>query len=391
MQDKEVALRLLFPTFNIINQEDCEIKYLSETRASAEKNEDSKSQEGPIIQKTYQEMDCKQLIVYVNKVLNQTSDTNQCVIAFRTTGGYHSDWYGISNMFDSGTCYCSASIKKAWDNIVSVSGIVCENGDNNMMTNQLIQEFLQTREKFGYPQLDNNFQNMINQGQARYYRVLLNSEAFNKSIRSDKSEITEYDINLHKYHFAKNLFLLKSLTVNEGSSLYACLANLIAVFAHDYPINLESHPLPRMVRHLYEENKILKSDGLVPKVQAAQENYIELNQSLYLDYFNDFSKTNMSFEKAMEIVKAKYKSKRIIELFEGLGSLKEFFKLRLVCILKLDAASPATTIELQQNIACRYITVSGLDKENSFNGDNMEFRAMKFHGKAIKAPFTLAL
>ena len=163
----------------------------------------------------------------------------------------------------------------------------------------------------------------------------------------------------------------------------------MAIFAHDYPLKLESHPLPRMVKQLVIDEKIQSADQLIPKVKFINDDSIEFSQSLYLDFFNDKSKTNLSFEKAKQIVQDRYKSERISGLFGELDSLDEFYKLRLVSILQMHPKSPQKIVELQQNIACRYITVSGLDKVNTTLDDNMDFRGMKFYGKVIKAPFTL--
>ena len=151
--------------------------------------------------------------------------------------------------------------------------------------------------------------------------------------------------------------------------------------------------IERFVEFLVSINRMqdfLKCDEVsMREIEFINDDSIEFSQSLYLDFFNDKSKTNLSFEKAKQIVQDRYKSERISELFGELDSLDEFYKLRLVSVLQMHPKSPQKIVELQQNIACRYITVSGLDKVNTTLDDNMDFRGMKFYGKVIKAPFTL--
>ena len=105
IEDKEVALRLLYPTFNIIDQNDHEINYLSGIKALDEYFDDYMDDDETELLRTYDQMDCKQLIVYIHRILKQTLDFQQFVLAFRTTGGYESEYHPMTNTFDSQPCY----------------------------------------------------------------------------------------------------------------------------------------------------------------------------------------------------------------------------------------------------------------------------------------------
>ena len=163
----------------------------------------------------------------------------------------------------------------------------------------------------------------------------------------------------------------------------------MAIFVHDYPVQLESHPLPRMVKHSLKNNRIFLSDGLIPKVKSYESGCILFSQSVYSNFFNDKSKTNLSFDEAKQIVEDEYQSEKISKLFENLDSLDEFYKLRLVCVVNIDATSSTKNFKLQQNIACRYISISGFEKKDISVHDNMDFRGVRFFGKMIETPFSL--
>ena len=144
-QDNEAAIRMFYSTFNIIYQDEHEKEYLAGVKALDESCEDFKDAEEVKLQRTYEQMDCQELVAYVHKIINRKINFKHFVLAFRTTGGYYSDYYSMKNMFDSRICYCSAPMKEEWDGIVSVTGIAIEIGDDEVMMKELIQKINQAK------------------------------------------------------------------------------------------------------------------------------------------------------------------------------------------------------------------------------------------------------
>ena len=115
------------------------------------------------------------------------------------------------------------------------------------------------------------------------------------------------------------MFVLKTIVLCDQKYSYKTI-----IFVHDFPIDVETHPLPRMIKHCLQINTIFQDDGLIPKIEFENEEYkdhIEFSQNLYLKHFDKESKLDMSYEDAVQKVKARYKSKEILELFTNLGSL----------------------------------------------------------------------
>lgn len=72
------------------------------------------------------------------------------------------------------------------------------------------------------------------------------------ALNDDKNGITEFDISLHQIISRNMLFSWNRFKVSKLKN-YSCPVTSFAIFVHDTPIEIENHPIPYLLKQLWEE------------------------------------------------------------------------------------------------------------------------------------------
>lgn len=66
----------------------------------------------------------------------------------------------------------------------------------------------------------------------------------------------------------------------------SCPITAFAILAHDYPINIDAHPLPKLIDFLFKAGNIELKDILVPNKYEESKIHIEYDQEFYSKFFD---------------------------------------------------------------------------------------------------------
>ena len=235
----------------------------------------------------------------------------------------------------------------------------------------------------------------------------------NYVLKSNIHSLTEFDINLHKALTMNKLFCWNRFMVNAAKGLDFPVKAL-AIFAHDQPVPA-LHPLQIKVRDLWgkcisrdSENsnsyKNLVNTKILPRTLRESSKLIEFDQSFYQNLFENVTSSELA-KLNKSICSTFYKYKETIgelqalnydrgsgsEYYEDFSPVLDFYRFRLVAVVKDLDYNSNNEFQLKQLISSRYITVSALKIDDLYGIDEhgIQFQSLTFYGHAIPSPVKL--